>query len=357
MKPSPPRFLKLNFLAWFVMFGLFTRSARTPYLPQGRDQIGCFGKMPVHADFIRHGIREREVVALENWVQEGVGELSRKTQAEGRLSAAHYPRHHLVMNGGEQDRTLVGTLHAGRDRSGRAYPFVVFRLAEEPLFRDMQAAVPLAFDGFFQQSDALLAAPWNQEPLGLLLERIDALASRDTGLDRRQVLDRQIRLLGDYPQGHFWSEAFAGLAPRRQELFEALFSALRSVARRGPGRTPWGLRLPVPGGKRLASTVMFWVQLVEAILEEPHWRAHYFWHGGDEGFPACLTLFFRPLAASQFLWLLPSRGDEAGLFDLRLAMHQRSDVRCPPELARMLRDDEVSMLDLLYRAGRREVLS
>ncbi|WP_305042641.1 type VI secretion system-associated protein TagF [Geoalkalibacter sp.] len=339
------------------MFGLFTRAAKNSSVSPSRDQIGCFGKMPVHADFIRHGVREREVVELDSWVREGVGGLSRKIQAEGLASLATYPRHHLVMNGGEQDRTLVATLCAGRDRGGRAYPFLVFRLADEPLFRHMQAAVPLAFDGFFQQSSALLAAPWNQEPLGLLLERVDALASRDTSLDRRQVLDRQIRLLGDYSQGRFWAGTFPGIIPRRQEMFEALFSALRSVARRGTQRTSWGLRLPLPAGKPLLPTVMFWVQLVEALLEEPHWRAHYFWQGGDAGFPACLTLFFRPLAPSQFLCLLPSRCDEAGLFDLRLAMHQRSDVRCPEELARMLRDDEVSMLDLLYRAGRREVLS
>ncbi|WP_305044504.1 type VI secretion system-associated protein TagF [Geoalkalibacter sp.] len=339
------------------MFGLFVRTPKASPAARRRDQVGCFGKMPVHADFIRHGVREREVVEVENWVQEGVGVLSRKIQAEGRSTAPSYPRHHLVMNGGEQNRTLVGTLCAGRDRSGRAYPFLVFRLADEPLFRDLQAAVPLAFDGFFQQSAALLAAPWSQEPLSLLLERIDALASRDTGLTRRQVLDEQIRLLGDFSLGRFWAEAFPGMVPRRQELFEALFSALRTVARRGPDRIPWGLRLPLPADELLMPTVMFWVQLVEAILEERHWRAHYFWHGGDAGIPAAMTLFFRPLAASQFLWLLPSRGDETGLFDLRLAMHQRSDVRCSAELARMLGDDEVSMLDLLYRAGRREVLS
>ncbi|MDO3379321.1 type VI secretion system-associated protein TagF [Geoalkalibacter halelectricus] len=313
--------------------------------------------MPIHPDFIRHGVRAREVVGLENWVQEGVGLFSRRAPGEAREPLASFPRHHLVMNGGEQDRTLVGTLSASRDRSGRAYPFVVFSLADEPLFREMQAAVPLAFDAFFQNSDHILDAPWNQEPVALLLDRVDGMASRDTSLTRRQYLERQIALLGDISMGQFWSDSFPDQAPNRQGLFEALFSALRSAARRGPGRVTWGLRLPLGRHANALPMVVFWVQMVEAILEERHWRAHYFWHGGDAQRPGALTLFFRPLAASLFLWLMPGEADEAGLFDLRGVMNQRSDVRCAPELARMLLDDEVSMLDLLYRAGRREVLT
>ncbi|KIH76528.1 type VI secretion system protein ImpM [Geoalkalibacter ferrihydriticus] len=338
------------------MFGLFTRSAKISSTARNRDQHGCFGKMPIHPDFIRHGVRAREVVGLENWVQEGVGLFSRRGPGGGTEPLVSFPRHHLVMNGGEQDRTLVGTLSASRDRSGRAYPFVVFSLADASLFSEMQAAVPLAFDEFFQCSTEILAAPWSQEPVSLLLDRIDGLPTRDLSLTRRQLLERQIALLGDIPMGRFWAEAFPGQAPLRQGLFEALFSALRSAARRGPGRVTWGLRLPLGSGATLLPTVVFWVQMVEAILEERHWRAHYFWHGGHHEQPGCLTLFFRPLAASLFLWLMPGHKDEAGLFDLRREMTQRSDVSCPPELARMLCDDDVSMLDLLYRAGRREVL-
>ncbi|AJF06111.1 type VI secretion system-associated protein TagF [Geoalkalibacter subterraneus] len=338
------------------MFGLFTRSARNPVARRDVDQHGCFGKMPIHPDFIRHGVRAREVVAFENWVQGGVGLISRHGQGGERNPLSAFPRHHLVMTGGEQDRTLGATLSASRDRSGRAYPFVVFRLADEPLFHEMQAAAPLVFDEFYQCSNEILDAPWRQEPLALLLDRIDGMAARDYGRSRRQLLERQIALLGDISMGRFWQEAFPGQAPARQGLFEALFSALRSAARRGPGRITWGLRFPLATGDHVLPTVVFWVQMVEAILEDRHWRAHYFWHEGNEGGPGSLTLFFRPPAPSLFLWLMPDTVDDSGLFDLRRAMHERSDVSCPPELARMLRDDEVSMLDLLYRAGRREVL-
>jgi type VI secretion system protein ImpM len=220
----------------------------------------------------------------------------------------------------------------------------------------MQAAAPLVFDEFYQSSNDILDAPWRQEPLALLLDRIDGLASRECPRARRQLLERQIALLGDISMGRFWQEAFPGETPARQGVFEALFSALRSAARRGPGRITWGLRFPLAVGAHVLPTVVFWVQMVEAILEDRHWRAHYFWHDGDESLPGSLTLFFRPPAASLFLWLMPDTVAHSGLFDLRQVMNERSDVSCPPELARLLRDDEVSMLDLLYRAGRREVL-
>jgi type VI secretion system protein ImpM len=339
------------------MFGLLSKSLKAASALRLRDQRGCFGKMPIHPDFIRHGVRAREVLNLENWVQEGIGLLSRRALCAGHESLASFPCHHLVMNGGVQDRTLVGTLSASRDRGSRAYPFVVFSLADEPLFRDMQAAVPLAFDEFFQRSAEILAAPWRQEPVSLLFDRIDGIPSRDTGLSRRGFLERQIELLGEIPMGRFWNEVFGGCVLVRQGLFEVLFSALRSAVRKGPGRVTWGLRLPLGRGDILLPTVVFWVQMIEAILEEPHWRAHYFWHEGDNELPASLTLFFRPLAASLFLWLMPVTADEAGLLDVRRAMTQRSDVKCSPELVRIINDNEVSMLDFLYRAGRREVLS
>ncbi|HDR47182.1 MAG TPA: type VI secretion system-associated protein TagF, partial [Geoalkalibacter subterraneus] len=160
------------------MFGLFTRSTRNPAVRcRGVDQHGCFGKMPIHPDFIRHGVRAREVVAFENWVQEGVGLVSRQSQGDERNPLTSFPRHHLVMTGGEQERTLGATLTASRDRSGRAYPFVLFRLADEPLLIEMQAAAPLVFEEFYQCSNEILDAPWRQEPLALLLDRIDGMTS------------------------------------------------------------------------------------------------------------------------------------------------------------------------------------
>ncbi len=338
------------------MFGLFSKTARPQLAPRSRDQHGCFGKMPIHPDFIRHGVRAREVVGLESWVQEGMGLLSRSRHAGGE-AFPEFPCHRLIMNGGEQERTLAGTVVFSRDRSGRRYPFVVFSLADEPLFRDMQAAVPLAFEEFFRRGEEIVVAPWSQEPVTQLIDQIEGIPSRDSSLTRRHLLERQIEMLGALPMGRFWQSALPGCpSAARTGLFDALFSALKSAARRGPGRITWGLRLPLPAGPDLDPSVVFWVQLIESILEDRSWRAHYFWHGAGADRPASLTLFFRPLAASLFLWLLPSNCDEAGLFDLRREMHHRSDVVSSPDLVRMYRDDDLSMLELLYRAGRREVL-
>ena len=34
--------------------------------------IGCFGKLPIFADFIRHRGSSKEVEAFDRWVQEGI---------------------------------------------------------------------------------------------------------------------------------------------------------------------------------------------------------------------------------------------------------------------------------------------
>jgi len=62
------------------MFGFLNRESKAAVVvPAAANEmlIGCVGKLPLHAEFIKHNLKVREVVALDNWIQEGVTLLNR----------------------------------------------------------------------------------------------------------------------------------------------------------------------------------------------------------------------------------------------------------------------------------------
>ncbi len=314
--------------------------------------------MPVHPDFIRHNVGSREVVSFEKWVQEGIGLITRKHPGGWPEVYRDFPRHHFMLIGGEQERTLAGSLVASRDKSGRHYPFSIFVSADAPLFRDMQAVVPLVYQDFFHDAEAIAGEHWTREPLALLTGRVDGTFHRDTGLTRRQLLELQIALLQQIPMQQLWQQGAPQLGGEgRERLFSALFGALRTVVRRGPTRTNWGIRLPIPAEGDQTPFVVFWMQVIESVLEDRSWRAHSFWSRSGTDHPAALTVFFKPLPGSFLLQLLNPGIDDGSVLDLTRELIAPQEELAGVDLKRLLASETATLLDVLYKAGRREVLS
>jgi len=341
-----------------MMLGLFGKTARPAAPQQASGGASCFGKLPLHGDFIRHNLQLREARALEQWLQEGVGWLARKYPAGWPEPCRNFPCCHFLQSGGEQERTLIGVLAPGRDRSGRHYPVVLFTHSAERLFHEMRALPPLVYRDFLAAADAVCRHDWQDEPLAQLLQRVDGLETALPPLQRRPLLAQQIELLQAVPMADFWE----GIAPEldadeRERLFQTLFNALRTVARRSAAHTPWGLRLPIPSAGDQSPAVIFWLQLVESILEDRTWRAHCFWSREPQQPYSDLTLFFRPLPASFLPALLNAETDVNTTFDLMREWPSLQEFRSRVDLKRLLSDPQASLLDVLYRVGRREVLA
>ncbi len=339
------------------MFGLFSKSAKPQPVTRVPDQIGCFGKMPIHPDFIRHNVNSREVIAFEKWLQEGIGLVTRKHPGGWPEVYKSFPRFNFVLVGGEQERTLAGTLVASQDKSGRNYPFATLVAADELLFRQMQAIVPYVYQDFFRATEDISLAKWSNEPLSLLTGRVDGISRRDTGLTKRQMLEAEIDVLEKIPMGQLWTQALPDAdAGVREQIFNTLFSALKTVVRRGPTRTNWGIRLPLPSDGEQIPFVMFWLQIIESILEDRSWRAHCFWNRAGAEHPASLTVFFKPMPGSFLLQLLNPAVDDGSIFDITRELSSPEEVRSNLDLKKLLASDDTTMLQVLYKAGRRESL-
>ena len=97
--------------------------------------------------------------------------------------------------------------------------------------------------------------------------------------------------------------------------------------------------------------------MIESILENRFWRAHYFWTGGTTQQRGYLTLFFRPLPPSHLLSLLDLNSQDNVIFDVLKESKNMPKFTSNLDLRRLLDKETTPMLDVLYRIGRRESLS
>ncbi len=285
------------------MFGLFQRDlrARFPEPRPGGVAVACCGKLPVHREFIRHGLQGRELAALDTWVQEGVAQLNRRFGSEWLATFRQRPPLHFSITCAGGERSVNGVLAASRDQSGREYPVVMACLVDQSRFSEFHALAPLsawAVHDFLEH--AIRIAP-DLPDLAAVFSHLEAAPALACSR-RRDLIEREIALLRGVNQGELWAAALPGLDPDQQaRVLQRVDTALRLIGRRKPHRIHWGLRLPLPRGRHLQAALVFWLQLCDAMAGAGAFRLQAFWRGdGEGGAQPELTLFFRDLPASCF---------------------------------------------------------
>jgi type VI secretion system protein ImpM len=336
------------------MFGLFEKN--TPVSANSsKIRPGCFGKMPIHSDFIRYNLGSREAGAFEKWIQEGVACVARKHPKGFPPVYRQFPLHHFVLSGSEQETSLIGSLTSSLDKSGRIYPFATLAGVGGEIFLTNRATLPLVHQEFFRESEALLENAPNLASVPALTEKLDGLATETPVCQQRELLEHQIRLLEAVSFKNYW----AGLqnpVEDREQFWCAFYNIMKTVRNRGPSKTNWGIRIPIPSKEDQTPYVVFWVLMVESILEDRFWRAQYFWNRAADEHLSCLTLFFRPLPPSYLLPLINRQLDDNAVFDLGREWLSLPDFKSRVDLRRLLENDDIPMVEVLYRTGRREMI-
>lgn len=336
---------------------MFGSSAKTPasHAASARLRPGCFGKMPIHSDFIRYHLGTREAGAFEKWVREAVACIARSHPRGWPPIYRHFPVHHFVLSGSEQEASLIGSLVSSRDKSGRVYPFATIATVGGAVFSANRATLPLVHRDFYMESEALIESAPALASVPVLAGKLDALAAETPSHRQRDLLGHQIRLLESVPLKSYWT-GLEALVTERERFWCTFYDIMKNAKKRGPSRIHWGIRIPLPAASDQTPFVTFWVQMVEAILEDRFWRAHYFWNKGTDEHHACLTLFFRPLPPSYLAPLINPQLDDNAVFDLGREWCRLPSFDSRVDLRRLLENDDIPLLDVLYRTGRREML-
>lgn len=311
-------------------------------------RVGCFGKLPTHADFINRSSNARELIALDHWIREGV----QQSMAPGR-PAPSLPdvTHHMVFPGSDDDRMVLGTLMSSQDSSGRRYPFAV--AAALPEHRGLEPAMlaSVTYGAFLAHTlQAMTRAeipsisPRAPESLDAFCNVLGGVLECDTGISNIDVLASTSASVLDQVADAADSSSAA--------LLQAAADGGRQVALRTAGRTPWGLRLPLSGTGEDGALVAFWLKLLSASVGQS-WRGGWFWTAPQQMLSLpYLTVYFRPPSPYFFRHLCGAPPADGALQSVSIMARERS-VRPSSSVQAFLSVGNSSLEDVLMVMVRR----
>lgn len=332
--------------------------------------VVCFGKLPVHGDFVRYNADSSAARDFDTWFREGLHTSRSRLGARLKPVAREAVAHRFVFCPTTAPFLLLGVMKMSRDATGRTYPFMV--ATEMPRGEWGGASIahlPVASTEFLDAAEALVEdAVAGRVPRGDLPDRLRAIDPGKAGGDA----------VGQYEATRFLDlMTFKGLAEgiwgdyddsRKYLLFSNLTDALRPFRGRIPARCSLGLRFPlapltvrtpgdpargdgVPGAAAIEAAthgeprifttdtpaevvVGFWLRVIHAMVDLQTVAPSFFWRawpseasrsGGDlpepwpPERPPGMLYFFRPPPPYAFTYLLPGTPPEDAIRVLEAA--------------------------------------
>ncbi|RPH37391.1 MAG: type VI secretion system-associated protein TagF, partial [Planctomycetota bacterium] len=250
---------------------------------------GCFGKLPIHGDFIRHNVGP-EVDKLDEWLQNGI--VSSRTAMGSTWDAsfeATQPQRFLYQPAG--GRIVAGVITPSIDKPGRRYPFLVFTILDPKTLGGEPTPLPAQLSSFLARAELEALTGWHGQDLKSYMTRIDALALPTDFEEAKQPL---VKFVAGQTSQAFWNQLFGSdQDPRKYMLIHNLVETLRG------GTVPrYALRFPRVSGE---PEVAFWQELCRKLARRSGLPTLSMWGKGRENGEAGLTLVFDDLKANYFV--------------------------------------------------------
>lgn len=308
------------------MFKLFKKQKKDNLI-YANDLVGCIGKLPVHNEFIKHGVILPELARLDQWYQSAYHVLSQRHGNKTKTIFSQMPLHNYIYS----SLPMIGTVTASNDQSGRVYPLILFRILENPLAQEFKTAIPIMYQQYFAAARSLCYATWENKCLVDVFSEVNSLNKIVTQISRREILETTVNLLNRFTLQDFYqniAQQYANLS--LDKFIQAIFDAVNIIK-----KVPIGIRFPLPTGPKMSTGLIFWLQLIQSALKKPDVFLQIFWH------KSALTVFFKPMAADCFCYLVDQSLASDMLFDL---------IRYAKQIASMqqlITNNNISLLELL----------
>ena len=180
------------------MFKIWLKNSSTKD-SYNNDPVGCLGKLPIHNEFIKHGINLPELAHLDQWYQSAHRILSQNYGRDVKQLFLQMPHYHYVYYTNNNINPIIGNVMPSQDLSGRIYPYVVFRILENPLAREFFSTIPIMYADYFAAVYDICLPPWDNKLLPNIFTQINVLNKTANLISRRTTLETCIDLLKKFP--------------------------------------------------------------------------------------------------------------------------------------------------------------
>ncbi|NTS77905.1 type VI secretion system-associated protein TagF [Catenovulum sp. SM1970] len=281
------------------MLNFFSRKKAVEPVIQKVHEFGYLGKTALRPDFVKLNVSSRELINLDNWLQEGFAYVHRQGlshNADKDSTPCLY-----FLSGGNEDSNVMGLMQPSVDSSGRHYPFVSFVHSGADLYKKHPSCMFLAHVDAIQQllmSTDKVYSSRSIEEMEFYSEELSHVAGMlKNPVDLTQVLDRFRHIA----MADFWHATGLSDIENRAVFIRESSLSMQSMANRGCLRTHFGLRFPMPVfSPENAYVGAFWLHLVTMMVADHNWQPWFFYSLGSAQHKPSMTIFVRPVPASCF---------------------------------------------------------
>jgi len=120
---------------------------------------GFFGKLPGFNDFIKYNAAGKEILTIDNWIQEGLALAKLKFKNEWKNHYDNLASINFVYPFTGTDSTTIGVIFPSNDKSGRSFPFLMFSNFKKNINVDLSFyLLPYTFKDLFYSFDEIVEA-------------------------------------------------------------------------------------------------------------------------------------------------------------------------------------------------------
>ncbi len=309
--------------------------------------IGCFGKLPIYADFIRHNAGSQEIRALDQWFQEGIFWSQRRLNKDWDSAFRNAPNYQFLYHPLNSNHALLGVCAPNQDKGGRRYPFLIFVSIDLSQFRSHLPFVPAIFSGFLSRAGEIIQRGWIDTDVKGLISKINQInLPAYSSLDEFQ--QGYIEYLKTQTNQGFWEGLFGDFNDRKKYLvLHTLVEVLSPLRNQDPQRLTWGLKFPLssrPGDQ--AHETGLWIDIALHLLGNPSIVPNMFWSQGSVETGAGLFLYFREPSPKSYIHLLCPDTEDESLCDLAQSRMKLTDPIIQ-KYKSLLDTPDISLMDLL----------
>ena len=267
--------------------------------------VGCYGKLPIHGDFIRYNVGAAEISVLDRWFQEG---LFTGQKALGGLFSDVFdraPASRFIFNMHSIGRVIVGVMMPSCDKTGRQFPFLILTGAPVKEFGAEVSLLPGIFENIFERSHAVMK-DWIGKDLKTFVDKVGQLGFMlDVRTEARKVADKCAKLKVQT----LFTETFGSAADVRKYM---LVQNLADVIK--PNVAPkFAVRFPnTPGAAEAAC----WLEALQKLMNKQGLPTFSVWNYTHNETAAHLTVLFEELHAKYLLPLLNPERDSDVVYKL-----------------------------------------
>ena len=195
----------------------------------------CFGKLPVHADFIRQNAGF-ELNDMDTWLQGGLLALKNQLGDSWTQSFEAAPTVRFLRHYPDRKTLLAGVFAPSKGKAGRHYPFMIATAISDKAVYAQSGLIPLVVDDYLLAAEALIKAGGRGTNAKEVQAQIARLPS-ETDVEGAQ--HRLAAALEQTPQEILLTASLGAWDERRFPLYASLRTRLKSET--GPLRIPTAL--------------------------------------------------------------------------------------------------------------------